>query len=92
MIAVAGAIAVHHWNSDDLDDVFWDCPEVMSDTDWQLSGCAPGKPDRKFYNAVDEVAVLLARDGPHWPELTLGARTLILESRRLVQGSRQDDQ
>jgi len=61
-------------------------------TDWQLSGCAPGKPDRKFYNAVDEVAVLLARDGPHWPELTLGARKLILESRRLVQGSRQDDQ
>jgi len=79
---------VHHWWRDALEDVFWDDPLELSETDWQMTGCAPGEPDRKFYNAVDKVAVLLARDGPHWPSLTREARKLILESR---QFSRQDD-
>jgi hypothetical protein len=84
MIGVAGEVATIHWNGGFVEDCIWDSD--LSESDWRLTGCTPGEPDKKFFDAVSEVSVLLARNGPHWPSLTLTARRLICESLWSVLG------
>jgi hypothetical protein len=79
MVGVAGSVAEHLWRSEWIEDYWPD--EEMSDSDWQLAGCEPGKPDDLFENAIQEVADLLVRDGPGW-------KMLVAESRRLIVASR----
>jgi len=98
MIAVAGGIAEAFWKCRnrglDLDSCLhsdcWDLFglnyeldfDVMSESDWSLSGCEPVYPDGPFFTAVRKVAVLLRPDGGAlWPELIRIARGLIEDSR-----------
>ena len=81
MIGVAGEVATIHWNEDFVEDCFWESD--LSESDWDLTGCTPDEPDKRLFDAVREVSVLLARNGPHWPSLARTARRLICESRWL---------
>jgi hypothetical protein len=56
--------------------------EVMSESDWRLSGCRPCYPDAPFFTAVKKVLRLLRPDcGPLWPEVIRVARRLVNNSR-----------
>jgi hypothetical protein len=82
MISVAGAVAEYVWDSEldflrDEGELVWWEPEIMSDTDWRLAGCAPGEPNAKFMGAVDKVIDLLA--GPLRADLYAEARRLIVD-------------
>jgi hypothetical protein len=92
LIAVAGGIAEACWqyrNSDQQFECPWDlgldyCEDrhIMSDSDWELAGCAPGQPDTPFFTAVEKVIELLRPNGGAlWPDLTRTARNLIETSR-----------
>lgn len=94
MVGVAGAIAELSWQRelDDIDDFdwcqdWWDDPAIMSESDWDLAGCAPGEPDKPFFTAINKVGALLRRNtGPLWPQLIRAARLLIVESRPSSSG------
>jgi hypothetical protein len=53
MVAVAGAIAEHVWR-DDADflenegEWAWHEEAIMSPTDWDMAGCAPGEPTPRY--------------------------------------------
>jgi hypothetical protein len=62
MIAVAGAIAEHVWRGEadflrNEGEWAWDEEAIMSPTDWDLTGCAPGEPDAVLMRAVDKALV-----------------------------------
>jgi hypothetical protein len=92
MIAVAGGIAEACWRCRNSDQDF-DCPEdleldywsdwdIMSESDWALSGCAPCEPSAPFFTAVEKVIDLLRPNGGVlWPDLICTARRLIDVSR-----------
>jgi hypothetical protein len=83
MISVAGAVAEHVWDGDGdflraEGEWAWHEEAIMSPTDWDMAGCAPGKPDAAFMRAVDKVIDLLT--GPLKPELYATARRLIADA------------
>jgi hypothetical protein len=85
MIGVAGAVAEalqKAFPEEFLEDehYFWSSPDAMSETDWRLTGCPPGNPDKLFLAAVEKVASLLQRNDI-WRELMGTARDLIAASR-----------
>ena len=60
MIGVAGAVAEalqKPFPEEFLEDehYFWGSPDAMSETDWRLTGCPPGNPDKLFLAAVEKV-------------------------------------
>jgi hypothetical protein len=83
LIGVAGVVAEQRWcGADPSDDVDWHDPHITSESDWEDIGCDPGEPNDACFNAINQVAVLLARDaGPLWPSLIEVARCLIIRSR-----------
>ena len=84
MVAAAGAVAEYVWCGDadflrDEGDDPWHEAAIMSITDWELSGCAPGEPDAALTRAVAKVIDLLS--GPLRAELHATARRLIVDRR-----------
>jgi hypothetical protein len=94
--SVAGAVAEACWEdrSGDVDCIIdsmdWYDPEIMSDTDWEGSSCAPGVPDDALFTAVEKVARLFRREcvigkgrppGPLWSALIETSRALIVNAR-----------
>jgi hypothetical protein len=77
MIAVAGAAAECGWNGEEVDEFFWEEPDMMSPTDWQMTGCEPGVVDDLLCEAIYKVGPLLSRGGALWHDLTHRARLLI---------------
>jgi hypothetical protein len=69
LVSVAGAVAVSIWFKKELEE------EDMSASDWQGTGCEPGKPDAALVVAFAEVAELLR--GPLWPDLVISVRPFI---------------
>jgi hypothetical protein len=87
LIAVAGAVAEGCWLNriHNIEDVDWYEPEVMSESDWGLSGCPVGEPNKAFFTAVDQVATLLRCDGGRlWSDLVQTSRDLIDPERPLI--------
>jgi hypothetical protein len=81
MIGVAGAVAEDVWSDDAVfleNEGAWAWQEeaIMSPTDWRLTGCAPGEPDKTFMRAVGKVIDLL--NGTLRAELYATARQLIV--------------
>jgi hypothetical protein len=84
-IEVAGAIAEHVSRGDAdflTDEAIWWEEAIMSETDWERSGCSPGEPDAALMRAVAKVLNLLS--GPLRAELYATARGLIVESREVA--------
>lgn len=85
MVAVAGAVAEACWNNETFDELYItleDFPEQMSQSDWEMSGCSPGKVSEQFWDAMERVFELLNRDtGKLWNVLLTKARSLIERSR-----------
>jgi hypothetical protein len=80
LMAVAGAVAEACWRGESFDDMYddWYEPSVMSETDWDHAGCAPGEPSKQLWDAVEQVFRLLNRsDGKLWKNLVREARHLI---------------
>jgi hypothetical protein len=66
-------------------EIDWHDPDVMSETDWEGTGCPAGEPNKILFTAADKVAALLMPDGgPLWPKLLWIARDLIENSRDIV--------
>ena len=85
-IAVAGAVAEFCWRrteiEDLLDDIRWTEVDIMSSSDWRMSGCQPGKPNADFMQAVGTVAQYFDREkGFLWSPLVRTARELMLDAR-----------
>jgi hypothetical protein len=80
MIGVAGEVATIHWSEGDPEDCILQ-DTFLSESDWGMTGCPPGKPDQKFFEAAIEVSALLDPSGQHWSNVTRTARRLIYESR-----------
>jgi len=76
MIGVAGVVAEHLWGGQNIHDLDFEDPDVMSWTDWKGTGCEPGKPDNDLYKAANRVAWLLQKPN-RWTKLCLEARSLI---------------
>jgi hypothetical protein len=85
MVAVAGTIAEFLWNCpEQVEDIDWYDPIMMSETDWITAGYAPGGPNScEFFSAVDRVINLL-RNPRRWAKLCRQARRLIVEARYQV--------
>jgi hypothetical protein len=85
LVAVAGAVAEACWGgetSDDLYDTWESDPLIMSTSDWENAGCAPGEPSQQFLDAVEEASRLLKRrEGELWKYLVRDSRNLIEECR-----------
>lgn len=86
MLGVAGAVAEFCWQGESARDIeeteCWHDPDVMSGTDWEGTGCAPGEPTRQLFRAIDRVFSLFDREtGKLFPHVTREARRLIEESR-----------
>jgi len=85
-IAVAGEIAVMRGSNDSygasvdyvLDPTTWGEPEIMSPSDWQMSGYSADTVDRRFMRAVERVYSLFDSD---WPTVCRAARMLIERAR-----------
>jgi hypothetical protein len=78
MIGVAGEVAEYLWFGGSIEDFY---PDVMSKSDWRLSGCEPDEPDDLLIDAAAEVGRLLSRETPHWQALIAEIRHLIVQSR-----------
>jgi hypothetical protein len=81
MIACAGAAAECGWMGEEVDDIFWQDPDMMSPTDWQMAGCEPGEVDDLLCEAIYKVGPLVSRGGPLWGDLMHRARLLIRSAR-----------
>jgi hypothetical protein len=84
MVAVAGAVGEHVWSGDadfleNEGEWAWHEEAIMSPTDWERAGCAPGEPDAALMRAVAKVLVLLR--GPLRAELYAASRQLIAGTR-----------
>jgi len=80
LVAVAGAVAEACWCRETFDDTYdtWYEPSVMSETDWDHAGCAPGEPSKQLWDSVEEAFQLLNRsDGKLWNDLVRESRHLI---------------
>jgi hypothetical protein len=87
MIAVAGSVAELCWGRQDVSHDFWEDPDQMSPTDWEMAGCKPGEVNRPLITAIYKVADLLHWEtGPLWNQLLAVARSLILLSRGQKMG------
>jgi hypothetical protein len=90
MVSVAGPIAEAYWRDREVyrdvePEIDWHDPDVMSETDWEGTGCPAGEPNKRLLTAADKVAALLMPDGgPLWPKLLWIARDLIENSRDIV--------
>jgi hypothetical protein len=81
-IACAGFAAERCWRGDNLDPDLWKNPSVMSQMDWAMAECEPGKADRLCVIAINRLGPLLSMGGPLWDDLLRQARQLIIDSRR----------
>lgn len=81
MKSVAGVVAEFIWAGEEIEDLYWYEPEIMSPSDWAGTGCTPGDPSRALLTAVEDTTNLLSRSGPLWPEVVKTARRLIVEAR-----------
>ena len=86
MVGVAGLVAEACWNGKNFDHLFdaiADCPEYMSQSDWDLSDCLPGEPSKQFCDAMEQAFELLNREtGKLWKSLLAEARGLIVQTRQ----------
>jgi hypothetical protein len=93
MIACAGALSEDIWRNpyDDFDyKLYEDWTEVMSPTDWELSGCNPDSsglddPKSPFFKAAHETFKLLK--GPLHNNVIKECRWLINNSRKDIEAS-----
>ena len=86
MFGVAGAVAKLCWRGEFIDDEsIWYEPEMMSESDWESTGCVPGEPDENCLEAISAVAAVLERGASHWDDLVSVARDLIISSQPLVR-------
>lgn len=84
LVAIAGAVAEACWRREKFDDLLdaWFEPEIMSDSDWELSDCKPGQPSPMLSESIKKGFQLLERDdGELWPKLLKEARVLIVDTR-----------
>jgi hypothetical protein len=81
-ISVAGAVGQiidsgGNWRNRE----YW-ISDFMSEDDWRETGCAQGKPDRKFMRAVGRVGDLLSEN---WLDVCRHARILIRVAKRVQE-------
>jgi hypothetical protein len=89
MFGVAGAVAALCWRGEFIDDEsIWYAPEMMSESDWESTGCIPGEPDDNCLEAISAVAAVLERGASHWDDLVSEARNLIISSQPLLRAYR----
>jgi len=81
MLGCAGAVAQICWQRDYLDPDYWTDADMMSASDWRLSGCEPGKPNDSCIEAIEKLHYLLSDGGPLWSDLVREARRLIVAIR-----------
>ena len=58
MFGVAGAVAEHCWQGFIDDESLWYEPAMMSESDWEGTGCVPGVPDENCLEAIYAVAAV----------------------------------
>ena len=84
LVGVAGFVAEMAWSKKDkyvLVDTIYD-PAAMSDSDWILTGCEPGRPtDKLIKNALDVYRLFERPHGALFKGLCAAARRLILDAR-----------
>ena len=86
MFGVAGAVAALCWRGEFIDDEYLsDEAEMMSESDWEGTGCVPGLPDENCLEAIYAVAAVLERGGSHWNDLVSVSRNLIIDSRPILR-------
>jgi hypothetical protein len=82
MVGCAGAVAELCWDRECIDPDYWTDPDMMSTSDWRLSGCEPGEPDDLCIEAIKNLEGLLSEGGPLWVNLLRQARRLIMDVRK----------
>ena len=85
MFGVAGAVAEQCWQGFIDDESLWYEPTMMSESDWEETGCVPGVPDENCLEAIYAVAAVLERGGSHWDDLVSVSRNLIIDSRPILR-------
>jgi hypothetical protein len=61
---------------------------MMSESDWERTGCVPGMPDENCLEAISAVAAVLERGASHWDELLSVARNLLISSQSILRAAR----
>lgn len=56
MVGTSGSVAELCWWGGDIDPDYWTNPDMMSLSDWRLSGCEPGQPDQMCCEAIERMA------------------------------------
>jgi hypothetical protein len=77
LFAVAGGVAVCCWENLETVEAY----RFLSDSDWELTGCARGEPDGACSEAFEVARSLLRRGGPLWSDLIIRARRFIISAR-----------
>ena len=86
LVAVAGAVAEFAWKRetffDTCDNGLWHEPDIMSASDWAMTGCQPGEPTDFLFDTIEAAFNLLgAGNGILWADLVKQSRLLIVDSR-----------